>query len=251
MTMTGRATHSTKVWAVVPAAGAGRRMQTSVAKQYLEINGLAVIEISIGLLLANQSINQVVVCIAADDQLWPTLKLSAHPHICRVTGGATRAQSVLNGLLSLQGRANDNDWVLVHDAARPCLSASTLDDFIGQVRASAVGGVMAIRATDTLKLARPATDASEPTAAIQQTLDRSLIWQAQTPQMFPYGLLRSAIAQALDAGAEITDESSAMEWAGHSPCLIEGEVSNLKITRQEDLPMAQYFLETANVSRNK
>jgi 2-C-methyl-D-erythritol 4-phosphate cytidylyltransferase len=248
MTMPRRSTDGTKVWALVPAAGTGQRMQASVAKQYLEINGRVIIEITAGLLLANQSIDQVIVCIAADDQIWPTLKLAAHSNICRVTGGTTRAQSVLNGLQSLQGRAQDDDWVLVHDAARPCLSAPKLDDFIHQVSASAVGGIMAIRATDTIKLARSQTDT---TAVIQQTLDRSLIWQAQTPQMFPYGLLLNAITQALIAGAQITDESSAMVWAGHSPCLIEGESSNLKITRQDDLPMAQHFLKTANAGRNK
>ena len=225
------------VWAIVPAAGAGQRMQTTLAKQYLEINGRAIIEITADLLLANQQINQVIVCIAGDDQLWPTLKLATHPDIHRVTGGATRAQSVLNGLQSLYGRAADEDWVLVHDAARPCLSAPKLADFIAQISASPVGGIMAIKAIDTLKLA------VAQTTTIQQTLDRSSIWQAQTPQMFPYGLLYGALSEALKAGAEITDESSAMEWAGHAPRLVEGESSNLKITCPEDLRMAQYFLE--------
>ena len=226
------------VWGIVPAAGAGQRMQTSLAKQYLKINDKTILEITASLLLANPLIKQLVICTAADDQVWSTLELSNHSNVDRVNCGASRAQSVLNGLRSLRDRADDNDWVLVHDAARPCLSAAKLNDFIQQIIVSPVGGIMAVKANDTLKLSRAES------ADIQQTLDRSFIWQAQTPQMFPYGLLYGALSDALNAGAEITDESSAMEWAGHAPRLVEGDSSNLKITSPDDLKMARFFLKS-------
>lgn len=213
-------------------------MQATIAKQYLQINGESLLEITLQTLLDNQQIEKVVVSLAIDDEQWPELRCAKHAKIISAEGGATRARSVFNGLQALSSATHvkDDDWVLVHDAARPCLQQELLNKLIDELVGDPVGGLLAIQARDTLKFASVADQ------RIEQTLDRARIWQAQTPQMFRFGVLSRALQHALDAGLEITDEASAIELAGLQPKLIAGDGRNIKVTSPEDLKLAQLIL---------
>lgn len=224
-------------FAIVPAAGVGTRMQADKPKQYLQIGDQTVLELSLKTLLSAEQIKQVVVCLAGEDPYWSKLSHKDGGRIRVAKGGATRAQSVLNGLTELSGTAKENDWVMVHDAARPCLSKAVLLAFIEALDGDEVGGILAIPARDTLKQAHIDSD------YIDKTLNRSQIWHAQTPQMFRFGLLHDAMKEALARQIEITDEASAMEAAGLPVKLIEGDSRNIKITSPEDLLFARSVLE--------
>jgi len=214
---------------IIPAAGIGSRMRADRPKQYLPLAGRALIEHTLDCFLDHPGLKTLVVCLAVDDPWWPQLPCADHPLIQRAAGGAERADSVLNGLdLLLATGASAADWVLVHDAARPNLARDDLDRLLAELADDPVGGLLAVPARDTLK--RAGSD-----GRVRETVDRSVIWQAYTPQMFRPGVLRDALAEALKAGAQITDESSAMEFAGLAPRLVEGRADNLKVTRPEDL----------------
>lgn len=216
-------------WTLIPAAGIGARMRADRPKQYLKIAGRTLLEHTLDCFLGHPQLKGVVVCLADEDPYWPMLPCAADPRIQRAMGGCERADSVFNGLQHLleQGASVD-DWVLVHDAARPNLARSDLDQLLAELAEDPIGGLLAVPARDTLKRA----DAQE---RVKATVDRSVIWQAYTPQMFRLGLLQRSLADARVAGVAITDESSALEWAGYAPRLIEGRADNLKITRPEDL----------------
>lgn len=224
------------IWVIVPAAGSGQRMAASTPKQYLEVHGKTIIETTLDLFLVNKAIAKVVVTLAADDLLWPTLACASNAKVISTLGGSTRALSVYNGLLAMQALVGDDDWVLVHDAARPCLSAKALDEFIQKLSKDSVGGILAMPVKDTLKLS------ASNNAVIAKTLNRDNVWHAQTPQMFRYNMLLEAMQQALNCNYEITDEASAMELAGYSPKLIESNSRNLKVTTPEDLVIATFLL---------
>lgn len=216
-------------WAVIPAAGVGARMQADRPKQYLEIAGCTVLEHTLNCFLTHPQLRTIVVSVATDDPYWPLLPCAAHPRIVRAHGGQERADSVLNGLNQLVALgANAEDWVLVHDAARPNLARSDLDTLLTTLAADAVGGLLAVPVRDTLK--KVGAD-----GRVQTTLDRRPVWQAYTPQMFRLGVLREALAAALAAGVAVTDEASAIEAFGLAPRVVEGRADNLKITRPEDL----------------
>ncbi|WP_455826105.1 2-C-methyl-D-erythritol 4-phosphate cytidylyltransferase [Pseudomonas graminis] len=216
-------------WAVIPAAGVGARMAADRPKQYLQLGGCTILEHSLGCFLDHPGLKGVVVSLAVDDPYWPNLACANDPRIVRVEGGDERSGSVLNALLYLHGQgASDEDWVLVHDAARPNLGRDDLDKLLGELADDAVGGLLAVPARDTLKRA-------DKHGRVSETVDRSQIWQAYTPQMFRLGALHRALADSLVSDVVITDEASAMEWAGHSPRLIEGRSDNIKVTRPEDL----------------
>jgi 2-C-methyl-D-erythritol 4-phosphate cytidylyltransferase len=216
-------------WAVIPAAGIGSRMRADRPKQYLQLAGRSILEHTLECFLDHPRLKGLVVCLAADDPYWPTLPCAGDPRIQRAGGGAERADSVLAGLLRLSEMgAGDDDWVLVHDAARPNLARSDLDNLLQSLADDPVGGLLAVPARDTLKRAGP-------DGRVRETVDRAVIWQAYTPQMFRLAALQRALADALAAGVAITDEASAMEWRGLAPRLVEGRADNLKITRPEDL----------------
>lgn len=216
-------------WVVIPAAGIGSRMRADRPKQYLPLAGKTIIEHTLDRFLGHPGLHGLVVSLAPEDPYWPGLCCAKDPRIHRADGGAERADSVLAGLIRLSELgAGKDDWVLVHDAARPNLSRADLDNLLVKLMDDPIGGLLAAPARDTLKRA-------DPEGRVQETIDRSVIWQAFTPQMFRLEALRDALAGALAAGAAITDEASAMEWAGHSPRLIEGRADNLKVTRPEDL----------------
>ena len=226
---------SERYWAVVPAAGAGRRMGGAVPKQYLELLGRKVIDHSLRRLLDHPLIESVHVALAETDTRWASTEHADDSRVVRVTGGGERCQSVLNALRVLASSAERDDWVLVHDAARPCLSAADLDNLIQQLKQHPVGGILGVPAHDTLK--RVSSD-----GGIVETLPRSDLWHAYTPQMFRLGLLIEALEQALERGRLVTDDASAMELAGHRPMMIEGQAGNIKITRPADLPLAAFYL---------
>ena len=216
-------------WALLPAAGIGSRMRADRPKQYLQLAGKSIIEHALACFLEHPQLRAVVVSLAVDDPYWPSLACANDPRIQRAAGGAERADSVLSGLLRLtELGAQEQDWVLVHDAARPNLARSDLDLLLSELADDPVGGLLAVPARDTLK--RAGAD-----GRVRSTVDRSAIWQAFTPQMFRLGELQRALADALLAGVAITDEASAIEWAGQAPRLIEGRSDNIKVTRPEDL----------------
>ena len=216
-------------WAVIPAAGVGARMAADRPKQYLQLGGRTILEHSLGCFLDHPRLKGLVVSLAIDDPYWPTLACATDPRIQRADGGSERSGSVLNALLQLNALgASDEDWVLVHDAARPNLSRDDLDKLLAELADDPVGGLLAVPARDTLKRV-------DKHGRVVDTIDRRLIWQAYTPQMFRLGALHRALADSLVADAVITDEASAMEWSGQAPRLIEGRSDNIKVTRPEDL----------------
>ncbi|MPQ84751.1 2-C-methyl-D-erythritol 4-phosphate cytidylyltransferase [Pseudomonas sp. MAFF 730085] len=216
-------------WAVIPAAGVGARMAADRPKQYLQLGGRTILEHSLGCFLDHPSLKGLVVSLAVDDPYWPNLACATDPRIQRADGGSERSGSVLNALLQLNALgASDDDWVLVHDAARPNLSRDDLDTLLAELAHDPVGGLLAVPARDTLKRA-------DKHGRVVETVDRSLVWQAYTPQMFRLGALHRALADSLVADAVITDEASAMEWSGQAPRLVEGRADNIKVTRPEDL----------------
>ncbi len=210
-------------------------MQADRPKQYLPLAGKTVIQHSIERLLALEELQGVVVSIAVEDPWWPTLQWSAPEKIHVIQGGAERSDSVLHALDWLSENSEADSWVLVHDAARPCLSQQDLESLVGSLREDAVGGILAAPVADTLKRAGAA-------AEIVETVDRSTLWRALTPQMFRLGMLHEALQQARSAGEAVTDDAQAMERMGHTARLVEGEVTNLKITHPGDLIVAEEIL---------
>lgn len=223
------------LWAVVPAAGSGLRMGTEVPKQYLRLRGRSVLDHALAALLDHPAIRCAVVAVAADDLRWRDCDHAREPRVRWVTGGAERCHSVLNALGELAGEAAADDWVLVHDAARPCLSREDLHRLVDSLRDHAVGGLLAVPVRDTMK--RCAADGS-----VVATVDRAGLWHAYTPQMFRFGLLTGALRAAVAAGELVTDEAAAVERAGLVARVVEGSFGNIKVTRPQDLPLAEFFL---------
>ena len=217
--------------ALIPAAGAGTRMGEATPKQYLTIAGKTMLQHVVDTFCAAVLIDRVVVVVSADDHYIDELPL---PSKCKVLrcGGATRQASVTNGLLALAGQVDADDWVLVHDAARPGLTVALIEKLIAFVRDDAVGGLLATPVVDTIKH-------SDGHGRSQHTVARDLLWAAQTPQMFRYTLLLDALQRA----GEITDEASAVEALGLQPKLVEGSARNFKVTLPEDVLLAELHLK--------
>ena len=230
--------HSINFWAVVPAAGVGKRMNADRPKQYLELAGKTVIEHTLLRLLSAEVFTAVAVAISEEDPYWPDLDVSVHKKIITAAGGKERADSVLSALKAIRTVASDDDWVLVHDAARPCITTIDIHHLIDSLKTDEIGGILALSSHDTLK-------SVQGDNIIVGTLDRSLIWRALTPQMFRYGLLKNAL-EAAEGNAAITDEASALELQGMQPKIVEGRPDNIKITRPEDLALAQFYMEHQN-----
>jgi len=222
-------------WAVVPAAGIGERMRSHIPKQYLPLHGRAVLAHSLAALVAAPRLDGIVVVLREDDPHWPTLALNLPCELLIASGGNDRAGSVWNGLQLLGERLGVDDWVLVHDAVRPCLRPADLARLFRELADDPVGGLLATPVRDTMKRADAA-------GRVDGTVERRDLWHALTPQMFRYGLLCRALAAALDAKLPVTDEASALELAGYAPRLVEGSADNLKITRPADLPLAEFLL---------
>jgi 2-C-methyl-D-erythritol 4-phosphate cytidylyltransferase len=220
-------------FAIVPAAGSGSRMATSRPKQYLPLLGRPLIHHALAVLCAAPAIDAVYVVLSVDDAEWSRHDWSAlgpklRPLFC---GGATRADSVLGGLRAIASEAAAGDWVLVHDAARPCLAAWHVDKLVRELAHEEVGGLLAVPVADTLKRA-------DEHQHVVETVARDSLWQAQTPQMFRYAMLR----RALEGARKVTDEASAIEAAGLRPRLVQGDATNLKVTYPLDLHLAEWIL---------
>ncbi len=226
----------TVVWAVVPAAGKGMRMGAEVPKQYLHLVGKPVVQRTLEVLSGHAQIAGVVVVVSADDQLWHSLSNTMHRDLRVAIGGAERCHSVLAGLNELNEVANDDDWVMVHDAARPCLRASDIDQMVSDLSDSPWGGILAVPVGDTLKRCNKAHE-------IEGTVDRTQLWRALTPQMFRIGTLRDAINAALARNIVPTDEAQAIEAIGGIPQVVQGHADNIKITHPDDLALAEIFLQ--------
>ena len=220
-----------RIWFLIAAAGSARRFGGPVPKPYLRIAGKTLLEHSLRLLAAVPGVAGGVVVLASGDRRFQRLPKPLRRRVVTATGGPTRARSVLNGLQAL-GNAAKGDWVLVHDAARPCLSRREVDALVAGCRRDSVGGLLAIPISDTVKQADEAGRSAG-------TLPRERLWRAQTPQMFRLGRLVEALTQALEAGIEATDESAAIERLGLKPRLIEGSPLNIKVTRPADLLLAR------------
>jgi 2-C-methyl-D-erythritol 4-phosphate cytidylyltransferase len=225
-------------FALVPAAGSGSRMGNARPKQYLELAGKPLIHHALATLCRASAVSAVYVVLAVDDAEWGRYDWSAlgpklKPLYC---GGPSRADSVLNGLRAISGEVAADDWVLVHDAARPCLAGYHLDALFHQVRDDDVGGILAVPVADTLKRA-------DETTHIATTVPREGLWQAQTPQMFRYRVLR----RALERTGGVTDEASAMEAMGLRPRLVAADTTNLKVTYSLDLKLAEWILANREV----
>ena len=221
-----------KNYVLIPAAGSGSRMGAELPKQYLPLLGKPMIHHTLSVFSAHPEVDRVYVVLNPDDALWPGFD-HARVEVLHC-GGSTRAASVLNGLNGLAGRVADDDWVLVHDAARPCLAREDLDALLHAVAEDAVGGLLAVPVADTLKRA----DQDNRVAA---TEPREGLWQAQTPQMFRYSVLRQALE--ISSGNSPTDEAQAIERMGLAPKLVLGSRNNLKVTFSEDLEMAGMILQ--------
>ena len=231
---------SPDVVAVVPAAGIGSRMQAEHPKQYLTIGDKTLLEHAVAGLLRHPRINRVIIAISAHDAWFQRLPLANDARISVVQGGGERADSVLAGLR----QAGDAPWVLVHDAARPCLHPDCLERLLALTSRSAVGGILAAPVRDTMKRGEP----GQPTIA--HTVDRVDLWHALTPQLFPRDLLEHCLTRALNEGATITDEASALEYCGYHPELIPGRADNIKVTRPEDLALAEFYLTRLTLQEN-
>ena len=218
-----------RIVALVPAAGVGTRAsrvnQDHVPKQYRMIAGQPMIKHAVGALLCDSRIEQVRVITAPLDEVAQELLSDMPRTLCSPVGGAERSDTVLNGLE--QAGLAENDWVLVHDAARPGLPLEALSRLIDACLENGVGGLLAMPVADTIKYA-------DQTGRVDRTVDRAQLWAAQTPQMFRVGLLLAALRQAKKSGQALTDEAQAMESAGHQPLLIPGSGRNAKVTWPDD-----------------
>ncbi len=230
--------NSPRYWCVVPAAGVGARMQQQQPKSYLPLLDKTVIEYTLNHLLAVPEIEQIVVVLAQGDQIWSTLPISQHTKITTAIGGQERCHSVCNGLTQLLAQqAIQEDWVLVHDVARPCVSLQDIQSLIQQCENHAIGGLLACPMVETVKQ----TNTSQQVIC---TLDRSQLWRAQTPQLFRIGLLQRALQQSIHRAQWVTDESHAIELLGEQPLLVKGASDNIKITYPADLLLAESILRS-------
>ena len=222
-----------RYWLVMPAAGSGSRFGAPLPKQYAPLAGRTVIEWALAPFVADPRCAGVVVALAADDGHWRALAAGTRARVRTAAGGAERSLSVRAALAVLEGEAAAADWVLVHDAARPCVSVAERDRLLAQLATHPVGGLLALRSTDTLKRAT-----GPDVHTVAETVNRRELWRAQTPQMFRYGALCAALDAAHGAGRFPSDEAQALEWQGAAPVLVEGSTANLKITAAEDLTLA-------------
>ena len=226
---------SNKCWAIVPAAGIGQRMGHATPKQYLNLAGKAVIEWTLERLLSCNALEKIVVVVQEGDDRWRSLTARHDPNIESVTGGAERFDSVFRGLNALENRATGDDWIMVHDAVRPCITNNAVNSLLDSIHGHPVGGLLAFPVRETLKKV-------DEHDAVQGTLNRGELWAAQTPQVFRYQVLKQALNYCREHEIFATDESMAVEALGLKPKAVLGSVDNIKITWPEDLTLASLLL---------
>ncbi len=227
-----------RFWLVVAAAGTSRRFGAELPKQYREIDGRCMLAHALQAFADWGNLAGTVLAIDDGDRWFAGIGGQLPLPVRTVAGGAERMHSVINAVQALQSDAGEHDWVLIHDAARPCLRADDLCRLVEATATGGVGGLLATRVTDTLKKARD----DNGQARVISTMGRAGLWQAMTPQIFRYGLLRPALEAARKAGKVLGDEAGAMELAGHRPVLVEGRRDNIKVTQPADLALAEAIL---------
>ncbi len=210
-------------------------MGVGTPKQYLTLAGRPVIEHTLERLSGHPRIAGVVVALAADDRWWQSIQLPAGKPIEQVLGGPERCHTVLNGLEGLADRAASDDWVLVHDAARPCVRQTDITRLMDELDEHPVGGLLGLPVRDTMKRTGPGRE-------VLETVSREGLWHALTPQMFRYELLRTALREVIGGGRLVTDEAQAMELAGQMPRMVEGQPDNIKLTHPADMALAELFI---------
>ncbi|RDH83882.1 MAG: 2-C-methyl-D-erythritol 4-phosphate cytidylyltransferase [endosymbiont of Galathealinum brachiosum] len=227
-------------WAVIPAAGVGKRMQADRPKQYLPLHNKTVIEHTLDRLLSLDEITGVVLSISEGDEYWPELEYTTDKPLLIARGGKERCDSVLNALSLLNANTDltKNIWVLVHDAARPCVRPEDIQHLIETASSKDDGGLLALPVRDTMK-----RSSNNECSQVEVTVEREGLWHALTPQMFDLKLLMNALTGAQQKKLSVTDDASAMELAGYHPQLVEAHEDNIKITRAFDLKLAELFLQ--------
>lgn len=241
----------TKVWLIIPAAGIGQRMQSEIPKQYIKIYNKTIIEHTLDCFLEHDNIVGIIVVLASHDKHWDSLVVNnpQNKPLASVQGGSNRSESVQQGLnyLSEIQQVSEDSWVMVHDAARPCLSKSDLDSLLELCDCDCVGGLLASPVRDTMKrsvVKNASLKALSDTAiTVTHTEPRENLWHAQTPQMFRLGAIKSAINQCQSSDFEMTDECSAMEFVGEAPVIIESIHNNIKVTTPSDIKLAEFLLD--------
>ncbi|MBZ2169872.1 MULTISPECIES: 2-C-methyl-D-erythritol 4-phosphate cytidylyltransferase [Marinobacter] len=226
-----------KRWLIVPAAGIGQRMQAECPKQYLRIQSRFILDITLSRLLDALPFDGCMVPLNSSDDWWNETEASRDTRVSTCMGGEERADSVRAALQALSDKASPEDWVLVHDAARPCVHRADLERLVSTVGSHPVGGLLAAPVADTLKKGDKST-----TPEVVETVDRKHLWRALTPQMFRFGMLVEALENARRNELSVTDESSALEIFGKIPVLVEGRPDNIKVTVPADLELADFLL---------
>ena len=226
-----------KYFLVVPASGIGQRMNSKIPKQYLKLeNGLSILDQCLASTLSSEFISGFIVALDKKDKLFKSSIFAAHEKLISiVNGGKERFHSVQSALSELSQIAKPDDWVLVHDAVRPCIKKDDIHKLIEEVGDDKVGGILADKVVDTVK--------QKNSNGLVSTIDRKKLHLAQTPQMFRFGILKEAIEKAIKLNIHVTDESEALECLGYSIRIVDGSSSNIKITTQEDLELANYYLK--------
>ncbi|WWO96057.1 MAG: 2-C-methyl-D-erythritol 4-phosphate cytidylyltransferase [Candidatus Dasytiphilus stammeri] len=227
------------ITAIIPAAGLGRRMKSSCPKQYLTIGSKTILEHAISILVEHPAIQHIIIVINSEDHWFELLPLGNNIRITTTLGKMTRSQSVMSGLQAIK---HTTDWILIHDAVRPCLHRQDVDELLKITTNpngshSQVGGILVNPVCDTIKCS------IEEQYIISHTIDRKNLWHALTPQLFPFKLLHSCLLRALERGIELTDDCSALEYCGYHPTLIIGHRNNIKVTYPEDLIIASVYLQ--------
>lgn len=235
--------HSARLFALIPCAGTGTRSGAPMPKQYQSVAGRPMLGYTLAAFDACSEFSQTLVVLAPDDHHFDARRFAGLRFAVERCGGLTRQASVYNGLVALtRFGARDDDWVLVHDAARPGISQALIRKLVAELRDDPIGGILALPVADTLKRVAADMPDAPGIARIARTESRDGLWQAQTPQMFRLGMLREAIERARHDGHDLTDEASAIEWLGHSPRLVQGSLHNFKVTYPEDFGLAGAFL---------
>lgn len=229
-------------YVVIPAAGIGKRFSSTRLKQYWMLGEKPILSRVIDFFLEFSFIDKIIVAIRSDDTYWTQIASSYEQRVTTVIGGDARCHSVINALQALQSVARANDWVLVHDACRPLIKRDRVLKLIEVLKDHPVGGILGIPVQDTLKRVDEGLN-------VLDTVDRSTIWYAQTPQIFRYGVLYEVLRDAIGKGVLVTDEAVALERAGLKVKMVEGSVLNIKITFPEDLQLAEAILEKTHENR--
>ncbi|MEI4259883.1 MAG: 2-C-methyl-D-erythritol 4-phosphate cytidylyltransferase [Candidatus Dasytiphilus stammeri] len=231
---------SQNITAIIPAAGLGRRMQSSCPKQYLTIGSKTILEHAISVLVEHPAIQHIIIVINCEDHWFELLPIVNNIRVSTTLGKMTRSQSVMAGLQAIH---HPTDWILIHDAVRPCLDRQDVDQLLKITtntsggHCSPVGGILVNPVCDTIKCSR------EEQYIISHTIDRKNLWHALTPQLFPFKILYSCLLRVLELGIELTDDCSALEYCGYHPGLIVGHRNNIKVTYPEDLTIASVYLQ--------